>query len=138
MNLSQYKKISAQVNADLTAVLAKHGFKVTKLNASIEAISGTLRLTIGCADTNHKDASGAVTTPEREYYKQFCTMYDMKPEWLGDTVTFSGEKHTIAGMKNTRSDKCILVERTGDHSMRIATPEMVKRAMLAKILEGAK
>lgn len=138
MKLAEYKKISSQVNAELTAVLAKHGFKVSKLNASIEETAGTLRLTLGCTDTNHKDASGALTTPEREYYKQFCTMHGLKPEWLGETVTFGGIAHTIEGMKNTRSDKCILVKRTSDQSMRIGTPEMVKRAFLAKTVEGAK
>jgi hypothetical protein len=92
MKLADYRKISTQINAEITETLKRHELNVTKLRASIVEEIGTIRLTIEAADTNMKDASGNTVTPEAQRYTQYGELYGLKPEWLGRTFKM-GRSH---------------------------------------------
>lgn len=111
MNLQQYKSISAAMYKELEAVFQKRGFKVARLNAGVDPTYGTVSLSVKLTDTNFKDESGNVTTGEAEFYKKNCTLVQCKPEWLGRSFSIAHRTYKLEGMRNTRSDKCIVVKR---------------------------
>lgn len=127
MMLAAYKKISKALYADLDAVYAKHGFEVSKMSAGVDEFAGTVRLTVTLADSNLKDKSGAPTTPEAERFKHCASMLGMKPEWLGRTFRFglSAESYTLLGMREGRSEKCIVLLRASDKKRLVSQPEGV-------------
>lgn len=89
MKLSDYRKISPAIYADLKAVFEKHGFSMPPARALVDERLGTVKLTIEIADKNHKSADGSATTPEAERYREFCrqmgSLTELKGEWLNDT-----------------------------------------------------
>lgn len=131
MKLVEYRKIAKQVQDDLSAVFAKHGLKMKPCGAKIDEGLGIVRMTIECADVNHKAADGSATTPEAELFKMYATMHCMKPEWLGQSFTLGGKLFAVSGLK-ARGTKCVLIRREQDGATLVTTPEAVVRAFLAK------
>jgi hypothetical protein len=126
MKLADYRKISGNINDEIKAVLKRHGFEVTKINTGVEESAGTVRLTISASDSNLQDASGEKTTPERERYKRLCNLYDLKPEWLGQTVTHAKVEYRLDGLKDTRGAKAVVVTRLSDNRHLVTTPDFVR------------
>lgn len=110
MRLSEYKAFSAKMYLDLEVVFKAYGLKVGKLSAAIDEHAGTVRLSVTLNDAMLKDAGGNATTPEAERYKRLAQMFGCKPEWLGRT---SRQGYKLLGMKDTRSAKCMLIQRDG-------------------------
>jgi hypothetical protein len=132
MKLSDYRKISAAVEADLKAALAKHGLALRPFGAKIDERLGIVRMTLEAADVNHKSADGSATTPEAEIYKSNCLIFDLKPEWLNQPFRMNGTTFKIVGMK-LRGNKCILIEKdTAPGKIFVATPEQVRVYWLAQ------
>lgn len=131
MKLADYRLLAKQINADLEAVLEKNGFKVKRLNTSIDESLGILRLSIECADKNFKAADGSETSPERERYKQSARYIGLKPEWLDQVFSIGGSVYKITGLKQ-RGKKCVCVRHEVDASARVIDPESVIRAFAAK------
>lgn len=115
MKLAAYKLISKEINAEITAVLAKHGLSVPRgISARIDEHLGVVRLSIEATDTNHKDASGEATNPERELYKQQGFIYGLKPEWLGTEILSAGRPMTIVGLKaRSAKNPVIIADQAG-------------------------
>lgn len=131
MKLIDYRKIAPAVAADIAAILLKHGLKMQPFGARIDERLGTVRMTIEANDVNHKSADGMITTPEKERYKELCSIYDLKPEWLGQSFSMGRVAYKITGMKK-RGDKCILVECSDNSKVYIMTPEQVRVYFLAQ------
>ena len=140
MKLSEYRKISSAVSADLKATLAKHGLKMGKERAVIDELNGTVRFAIECADVNLKDVFGNASNPEREFYKNNCRYVEMKAEWLDKPYRTNGREYRVVGMRNTRSPKCVLITRSDAPDKKfICTPEDVIRAFaFAEMTEASK
>lgn len=112
MNLKQYRTISGQVNAELKAVFKKYGFDLRKLSARVDETTGVIRWSIEGFDTKHKAANGESTSPERELWKKFATLYDLNPAWLGKAFRFGGKSYTITGLRQ-RGKRNVLATRDG-------------------------
>ena len=132
MKLEAYRKISTDLYRDLDAVFSKYNLKASKVNAGIDESLGTVSLKLVLADTALKDAAGAATTPEREYYKKAAYLYELKAEWLDEEVTFNGVAFLITGLSTRRSEKNVVVTRKRDGKVLVTTPEAVIRAFAAK------
>lgn len=130
MKLQQYKTIAPTINAEITAVLEKHGFKVTNLRAGIEEATGGLSLTIKASDTNLVNASGEKTTGEAERFRQMAQYVGCKAEWLGQEFPMAGKTYRLDGMRNTRGAKSMMVSAGGKTF--IATPDQVAAAFALK------
>ncbi len=113
MKLVDYKKLAPAINADVTAILAKHGLKLTKLKASIEEGIGTIRYTIVAVDLKMTTDAGDATTSEAEMFKRDAELIGLNPKWLGRSIRSGGVSYVIAGLKNTRSPKCVVMARDG-------------------------
>ena len=137
MKLSDYRKISDAINADLKAVLEKHGFRTTKLKATIEESLGILNLRIEAADVNHKSADGSTTTPEAEIYKQLCSLYELDAAWLGKTFRQGRDEYRLTGMRNTRGAKNITIVKVADGKTYVTTPDHVRAFMIAQNVKAA-
>lgn len=138
MKLSAYRKIAPTINAEIEALFKKHGFKMSKIRASIDEDFGVVRYTIETVDLNLTTADGAPTTPEAENYKQHCKLFgrlpgdQLKEEWLNATFKMGGEEYRLLGMSTGRKAKNIIVLRLRDDSRRITTEDVVVRAFGVK------
>lgn len=133
MDLNAYKKIAPEINAAIEAALKKHGFKINKLNSSIDPHAGFLSISIKAVDTNLTDASGNATTSEAEFYKQNC--HNVYPacdvRWLGAEFQNGRKTFKLVGMRNTRSEKCLIA--TGEDGQRyVYTPQGIAQAFALK------
>lgn len=133
MKLIEYRKIAKEVEADLRAVLARHGLDLRPFGARIDERGGRVSMKLECVDKNHKDADGNQTTPEREFYKANAGYVDMKPEWLDTMFSMGGATYSVAGMK-PRGAKCILIKRGDNGKVYVSTPESV--AAFIKLTEN--
>ena len=125
MKLIDYRKMKDAFYADLEVVFAKHGLGLTNLGAGIDEHLGTVKLTINLRDVNHKDASGAVTTPERERFKQCAFVYGLDPAMLDKVFNLAGTKYQVAGLK-PRGTKCVLIKNVATGKMHVAAPDLIK------------
>lgn len=57
---------------------------------------------------------GTPTTPEADAFRRFAVMFDLQPEWLGETFSlWDGKTYRIVGL-NTRAPKMpVICEREG-------------------------
>jgi hypothetical protein len=136
MKLAEFKQISKPLYAELEAVYAKYGLKVAKISTGVEETVGSVRITTQLADANLKDAAGNGTTPELERWKQYAGMYGLNPEWAGQTITMSGRRYTVAGLRNTSGAKCVCLKRD-DGKVFVTTAEDVKLRLASKQVGSA-
>jgi hypothetical protein len=127
MKLAQYKVIAKDVNADLTAALAKHGLALVKLTAGVDEMLGEVRWTITARDT------AMTETPEEIRWKQYAKVCGLNPEWLGQTVRFGNGPATIAGLLHTRSEKSVALTQGDKRS--VCSPEALKRVAITSGLK---
>jgi len=126
MKMIEYRKIAPAINADLKATLAKHGFNVSRMSASVSELDGTVRFKIDAADANLKDANGVKTTPEAERFKLNADIFGMPLTWLGAKFVANGRGYTLVGMRETRSRKCLVVTSDDGRTFH-ASIDLVKR-----------
>ncbi len=112
MDLRTYKAKSTALYADIEAVLEKHGFKLGKVGAGIDASVGTVRLSLNLSDAALTDAAGKPTTPEAIRFTKFAELYGMKADWLGQTFTMGGKSWSIEGLKE-RGNKAVIIASGG-------------------------
>lgn len=114
MDLAKLKIIAPQIDADLDAVFAKYGLKVRQRRVSTDPSSGSVKWSIQTSDTNQRDADGDLTTPEREHFKQFGRLYQLKPEWLDQSITLNSTSYKISGLRaNARKNPVCLTRADG-------------------------
>lgn len=113
MKLSEYRLIAAKVRNELTAVLAANGLTLTHMRVGIEEGAGTVRFTIDTADAKLKDKEGNAVSPDGLRFQRYGSLFRLKPEWLGTEVMYGGKTFKIAGMRETRSPKKVVLERDG-------------------------
>jgi hypothetical protein len=132
MKLSTYKKMAPDIHRTLTEALRPFGLVPAPFGARIDSALGTVQMKLVCRDINHKAADGTETTPERELYKTSCTLFDMKPEWLGQTFPIGLVDYKLLGFLSRRSKKFVAIQRVSDRKTYIATPDQVSHAFIVK------
>lgn len=130
MKLAQYRQIAPIMNKEIEAVLEKHGLKMSKVRATIDEQVGIISIRLEAQDKNLKTADGVATTPEAEYYKEYCEVFgvtsnSLKADWLNQTFKSGGEEYRLVGMKSGRGSKKMLILRLRDNSMRVTTSEQI-------------
>lgn len=128
MKLSEYRKISPAMNAELKTVFEKFGFDVRQLRASIDERIGIVKLSVELGDKGQKDETGATVSPDALYYTEFCRQMgeftELKPEWLNRDFRMGGENYRLVGMK-ARGKNRMMILRLRDNSLRVTTEEQV-------------
>ena len=88
------------------------GIKLQLGNGSYSGSNGHFKLNISAIDE-----SGTVVTEEAEDFKRYAELYGLKPEWLGESFTFSSvrqggtpETYKIIGLKARARKRQILTE----------------------------
>ena len=88
------------------------GIKLQLGNGSYSGSNGHFKLNISAIDE-----SGTVVTEEAEDFKQYAELYGLKPEWLGESFTYSSvrqggtpETYKIIGLKARARKRQILTE----------------------------
>ena len=88
------------------------GIKLQLGNGSYSGSNGHFKLNISAIDE-----SGTVVTEEAEDFKRYAELYGLKPEWLGESFTYSSvkrgsspETYKIVGLKARARKRQILTE----------------------------
>ena len=88
------------------------GIKLQLGNGSYSGSNGHFKLNISAIDE-----SGTVVTEEAEDFKRYAELYGLKPEWLGESFTYtsvkrgsSPETYKIIGLKARARKRQILTE----------------------------
>ena len=88
------------------------GIKLQLGNGSYSGSNGHFKLNISASDE-----SGTVVTEEAEDFKRYAELYGLKPEWLGESFTYSSvrqgstpETYKIIGLKARARKRQILTE----------------------------
>jgi len=88
------------------------GIKLQLGNGSYSGSNGHFKLNISAIDE-----SGTVVTEEAEDFKRYAELYGLKPEWLGESFTYSSvrqggtpETYKIIGLKARARKRQILTE----------------------------
>jgi len=127
MKLADYRKIAPQVHADLKAALAKHGLELRPFGARVDERGGLVLMKLECVDANHKDETGAATTPERELFKSSARYVGLKAEWLDAEITLAGRRaFKVTGLKQ-RGKKCVMLKEVSTGKEYVTTPGEVLR-----------
>lgn len=127
MDLAKLRLIAPKIDADLDAVFAKYGLKVRQRRASTDPTTGTVKWSITTNDTNQRGKDGALTTPERELFKECARMYDLQPEWLDKSITLNGTDYKIVGLRKVRKNNVSLTRADGKAFT--CSAEQVRRAL---------
>jgi len=98
MKLATYKLIAKQIDADVTAAFAKHGFLVHKTRVGVDEAGGSVKYAIELRDP------AAGTTPERSLWQSSAQYLDLDPAWLDQKIPNS--KFTVGGLFG-RGEKCV-------------------------------
>ncbi len=107
MKINQFNKrtdfdgLRADINEALKAIGKKYGLHLHAGNGTYNSEVFTLKL--ACTTLGE---GGVVETPEAKEFKANATLYGMKPDDLGKTVTIYGRGFEIAGLK-PKSRNCI-------------------------------
>lgn len=131
MNLSQYRAIAPALNADLRAAFEKHGLKADKINASVDDVVGTVRVTLQLADMCLTDASGEATTPERQRWLRDAGLYGLDTGLLDQVIRLNGRAYTVKGLLPIKSEKCVSIVRDDGKRFRCTFSDL-RRAALAR------
>ena len=88
------------------------GIKLQLGNGSYSGSNGHFKLNISAIDE-----SGTVVTEEAEDFKRYAELYGLKPEWLGESFTYTSykqgskpETYKIIGLKARARKRQILTE----------------------------
>ena len=128
MKLIEYKQIAKAIDADLDALFKKHGLQPARRIAKIDEALGIVKISLELRDLNHTDASGNVTTPERELFRTQAQFVGLKGEWLDQEIKLGGRQFTIDGLKQ-RGKKCVVIKQVADGKSYVTTPRRHSAAL---------
>lgn len=97
-----FNQLRSDINKALENIGTKYGVSFHAGNVSYSDQVATFKL-----EVTTLGEGGAVETKEGKDFKKMATLYGLKPEDLGKTVTIQGRKFEITGMK-PRSKNCII------------------------------
>jgi len=105
-----------------------------KLGLSIEVLESGIRY--GSTDVQYKvqvvfPTNGKIEKPEVRYFREFATMYGLKPEDLGKSIQQKGHTFIITGLNLSRRSRP--VQLTSEDGVVFDAPRVTVRASLANI-----
>jgi len=118
VNRVQAKQMGTDVKNALQTIAEKY-------NMTMEYRGGTF------SDTDYKPRvtftgiSADGKSRAQKEWDLYCDMFDLKKEWLGETVILSGKKMTITGLDTKKSKYPVMVESADGHKYKV-TPEQIK------------
>ena len=99
---TDFNGLRTEINDALKALGVKYGVSIKAGNASYNSELATFKL-----ELTTLGQGGAVETKEAKDFKSHASMYGMKADDLGKTVTIQGRQCQITGLK-PRSRNCII------------------------------
>lgn len=116
---SMLDNFKTEVLAALTDYVEQRGLAVNGGSGTFSDTSYEFKIKFAI-----KAEGGEVLTYERKMFKQYATMYGLKPEWLDKSFIYNGQSYTIAGL-NLKSRRYIVLCTSGHRF----TANMVKNVM---------
>lgn len=125
--MTKGKKIIEALKAGaLSEIEKKFGVKLMIGRGTVDG--GSLSLKVQFADVA---ANGLVSSKEAEDFKRNAIHYGLKPEHLGQTLTFRGEAYKLVGLRTRAPRFPFLVERVSDKKLSCLTEASVQRGFAA-------
>jgi len=122
------KLIADDIMEALKAVAAKHNIVFSYKGGNFTASNCTYKVEAAVVGE-----SGAVASREYEQYKQYCNMYNLKPEWLDQTFKLAGDTFTIIGLNPRKHKNPVLCKKASNGKTYIFTPDDVRLRMQSSV-----
>lgn len=113
-------KICAEIVAVSQPIAAKYGITIHDGGGSFDELQASLRIKL----TTTSDKGETV---EQRDWKQYATLYDLKPEWLGKPVTISGTPFLIAGFCPRRRKNPVLIINQHTKNRHVTSINTIRR-----------
>lgn len=124
----------SKVAEDVKRVLAESGLELHGFRVTISPTDGQHRISLG-AHEPQKTADGTVVSAQEvgwaESWKWGAGLYDLKPEWLGQTLRITHNTYTIMGIAPRKTKKPVIIKRR-DGKIFNADADQVRRCMLGR------
>ena len=65
----------------------------------------------------------------RDDWKTYCSVFDLKEEWLDKKITMKGKEYQITGLLPNRPKNCVSITRLPDGKEFITTSDLIKRKL---------
>jgi hypothetical protein len=129
------KTKAKKVREVLNKVLADNKDVFGDINVSAETANGTIKSTCLVLKVEFSDVNdeGIVETPERNDYKLYARMFDLKKEWLDQVFEDrKGNSYRITGLKPNASKRPVVVESLENGGGYVFPAVAVRKAMEEK------
>ena len=105
INSTVCSNLRDEINEAIQMVANKYGIEIKAGSAKYSTNTAEFKLNVSIVDAN-----GIAQTPEVRDFNHYCTMFGLKKEHLGQTITISGEKMKIVGLKSANRKYPIIAE----------------------------
>jgi hypothetical protein len=124
---SNLKQLRIDMESALLQVAQKHNIKITVGSARFTDTNTTFKVELAT-----KSNDGAVNTRSVSEFKACCDSYGLKPEHLGKTFSYLGERFRLDGMAGSRSIKYVFLATKLSNGVQYRVPEAYVRELQSK------
>lgn len=124
---SNLKQLRVDMESALLAVAQKHNIKIQVGSARFTETNTTFKV-----ELSTKSTDGQVNTRSVSDFKELCASYGLKPEHLGQTFTYAGERFRLDGMAGARSIKYVFLATKLRDGKQYRVPESYVRELQSK------
>jgi len=130
--IDRFKTISKEFDADLKAVLAKHGYAMEPRRIVFDRDAATAHLKLVLIDTLYRTENGELPDPARQHFKTYYTLYDLKLEWLDMKVNFEGKIYTVVGLNPRKPKNCVVLRNDATGNLANCSTQSLKYRLAQK------
>ena len=125
------KEISADMLEALKAVALKHGVQFSYKSGNFSPSSATFRIEAAVIGEG-----GIAETADRRCFKQYASLFQLKPEWLDMSFRHGTDTFTIIGLNTRKSMNPVLAKSANNGKTYIFPANTVNALMLTQHGEG--
>lgn len=123
-DLASLKRHSRDLDAELTAVFAKYGMKVSKRRSAIGG--GVCRFTIECAVGSDEDRSAIAA----KLWTDYADMCGVPADAFGAEITLNGERFKVVGLDVGKPKNCVSLRRLSDGKSFKCPPDTLRISLM--------
>jgi hypothetical protein len=121
------KQLRMDMESALLQVAQKHNIKIQVGSARFTESNTTFKV-----ELSTKSTDGTVNTRSVQDFKDCCASYGLKPEHLGATFSYLGERFRLDGMAGSRSIKYVFLATKLRDGKQYRVPEAYVRELQSK------
>lgn len=121
------KQLSADMLEALKAVALKHGVQFSYKGGNFSSSSANFRIEAAVVGDG-----GVAETADRRCFKQYASLFDLKPEWLDKSFVHGNDTFTIIGLNTRKSKNPVLGKSANNGKTYIFPANTVKTLMIAQ------